>query len=71
MSLDNPFYTPRAARCLEFFPPRDSEPEQQLTPISELRMLHSIAGHIGLVRFEQSFLDEVDRHLSGLLAVEP
>ncbi|HEY5788391.1 MAG TPA: hypothetical protein VIT65_26835 [Microlunatus sp.] len=55
-----------------FFPPRDREPEpeQQLTPNSELRMLHSIAGHFGLFGFEQSYLDEVDRRLSDLLAVE-
>ena len=53
-----------------FFPPRDCEPEQQLTPNSELRVLHSIAGHFGLFGFEQSYLDEVDRHLKDLLAVE-
>lgn len=53
-----------------FFPPRDCEPEQQLTPNSELRMLHSIAGHFGLFGFEQGYLDEVDQHLSDLLAVE-
>lgn len=52
-----------------FFPPRDCQPEQQLTPNSELRMLHSIAGHFGLFGFEQSYLDEVDQHLSDLLAV--
>ena len=53
-----------------FFPPRDCEPEQQLTPGAELRMLHSIAGHFGLFGFEQSYLDEVDQHLGELLAVK-
>ena len=48
----------------------DCEAEQRLTPNSELRMLHSIAGHFGLFGFEQSYLDEVDQHLSDLLAVE-
>jgi homoserine O-acetyltransferase len=53
-----------------FFPPRDCIAEQELTPGAELRLLHSIAGHFGLFGFEQSYLDEVDRHLSDLLAVE-
>ena len=53
-----------------FFPPRDCELEQRLTPDSELRTLHSIAGHFGLFGFEQSYLDEVDQHLKDLLAVE-
>jgi homoserine O-acetyltransferase/O-succinyltransferase len=53
-----------------FFPPRDCVPEQELTPGSELRMLHTIGGHFGLFGFEQSYLDEVDGHLRDLLAVE-
>lgn len=53
-----------------FFPPRDCEAEHQLTPDSELRTLHSIAGHFGLFGFEQTYLDEVDRHLKVLLATE-
>ena len=51
-----------------FFPPHDCEAEQKLTPGSELRTLHSIAGHFGLFGFEQSFLDEVDQNLKELLA---
>ncbi len=50
-----------------FFPPRDCEAEQQLTPGSELRVLHSIAGHWALFGFEQGYLDEVDQHLRELL----
>lgn len=53
-----------------FFPPRDCEAEQRLVPGSELRVLHSIAGHFGLFGFEQSYLDEVDAHLTELLATE-
>jgi homoserine O-acetyltransferase len=53
-----------------FVPPSDCEAEQRLTPGSELRTLHSIAGHFGLFGFEQSYLDEVDRHLKELLAAE-
>ena len=51
-----------------FFPPRDCAAEQKLTPGSELRVLHSIAGHFGLFGFEQSYLDEVDANLGELLA---
>jgi homoserine O-acetyltransferase len=50
-----------------FFPPRDCEAEQQLTPGAELRVLHSIAGHFGLFGFEQTYLAEVDAHLRELL----
>lgn len=53
-----------------FFPPRDCAAEQALTPNSELRLLHSIAGHFGLFGFEPSYLDEVDSHLKELLATE-
>ncbi|MBA2738947.1 MAG: hypothetical protein H0U47_04740 [Nocardioidaceae bacterium] len=35
---------------------------------SELRVLLSVAGHLGLFGFEQSYLAEVDEHLSELLA---
>ena len=51
-----------------FFPPRDCAAEQKLTPGSELRVVHSIAGHFGLFGFEQSYLDEVDANLGELLA---
>ena len=53
-----------------FFPPRDCQAEQELTPGAELRVLHTIAGHFGLFGFEQSYLDEVDAHLKELLASE-
>ncbi|WP_214403128.1 alpha/beta fold hydrolase [Pseudonocardia lacus] len=50
-----------------FFPVRDVRAEQELTPNSELRVLHSIAGHFGLFGFEPSYLKEVDDHLTELL----
>ncbi|QIK65351.1 alpha/beta fold hydrolase [Nocardioides sp. HDW12B] len=53
-----------------FFPPRDCEAEQQLTPGAELRVLPSIAGHFGLFGFEQTYLDAVDAHLRELLEAE-
>ena len=51
-----------------FFPPRDCAAEQALVPGSELRVLHSVAGHFGLFGFEQTYLDELDAHLKELLA---
>ncbi|USQ80303.1 alpha/beta fold hydrolase [Ornithinimicrobium faecis] len=53
-----------------FFPVRDAEAEQKLTPNSELRVLHTIAGHFGLFGFEESYLAEVDDNLKELLASE-
>lgn len=53
-----------------FFPVRDCRREQEQVPGSELRVLHSIAGHFGLFGFEPSYLDEVDAHLKELLATE-
>lgn len=51
-----------------FFRVSDCAREQSLTPHSELRVLHSIAGHFGLNGFEESFLAEVDTNLRELLA---
>ncbi|WP_131105448.1 alpha/beta fold hydrolase [Ornithinimicrobium sufpigmenti] len=50
-----------------FFPPRDCEREQALVPNSELRVLHSVAGHFGLFGFEESYVAEVDDNLKELL----
>lgn len=38
-----------------------------MIPGSELRQVHSIAGHLGLFGFEPDYLAEVDRHLMELL----
>jgi homoserine O-acetyltransferase/O-succinyltransferase len=51
-----------------FFPVRDCAAEQALVPGSELRVLHTVAGHFGLFGFEQSYLDEVDANLKELFA---
>ena len=51
-----------------FFPPRDCAAEQALVANSELRTLHTVAGHWGLFGFEPSYLAEVDANLSELLA---
>lgn len=53
-----------------FFPPRDCEAEQKLIPNSELRLIKSIGGHLALFGIEQGYKDQVDRHLSELLAIE-
>lgn len=53
-----------------FFPVRDAAAEQALIPNSELRVLHSIAGHFGLFGFEPGYLHEVDQHLGELLTAE-
>jgi homoserine O-acetyltransferase len=50
-----------------FFPVRDARAEQELTPNSELRVMHSIAGHFGLFGFQQSYLEEIDTSLVELL----
>ena len=51
-----------------FFPVADCAAEQALTPGSELRVLPSIAGHLGLFGFESTYVAEVDRNLAELLA---
>lgn len=51
-----------------FFPVADCRAEQELTPGAELRPLPSIAGHFGLFGFEPTYVEEVDKNLSELLA---
>ena len=53
-----------------FFPVRDCAREQELVPGSELRVLHTVAGHFGLFGFEPHYLGEVDAALSELLAAD-
>lgn len=51
------------------FPVADCAAEQQLTPNSELRVINSIAGHLGLFGVDgKAYYDQVDRHLRELLA---
>ncbi len=51
-----------------FFPVRDCAAEQQLVRNSELRVIKSISGHLGLFSLEPSYMEQVDRHLGELLA---
>ena len=39
-----------------FFPPRDCAAEQKLVPNSELRVIESTAGHLGLFGFEPGYM---------------
>ncbi|MBC8154948.1 MAG: alpha/beta fold hydrolase [Bacteroidetes bacterium] len=51
-----------------FFPPRDCEAEQKMTPNSELRVIHTYYGHLGLFGLEPDYMTQVDKHLGDLLA---
>lgn len=51
------------------FPPSDCEADQKLTPNSELRIIHSYAGHLGLFGFEPSFREQIDKYLGEVLAI--
>jgi homoserine O-acetyltransferase/O-succinyltransferase len=50
-----------------FFPVRDCADEQQLIPNSELRVIESVAGHLGLFGVEPTYMEQIDRHLGELL----
>jgi homoserine O-acetyltransferase len=51
-----------------FFPLEDCRREQAMVPGSELRVVSSISGHLGLFGLEPEFMAQVDRHLGELLA---
>lgn len=51
-----------------FFPPRDCEREQAMIPGSELRVVHTVDGHLGLFGTDPEFSKQVDQHLTELLA---
>jgi homoserine O-acetyltransferase len=53
-----------------FFPPRDCRPEQEMIAGSELRVIEDLAGHLALFGTAPTFMPQVDRHLSELLATE-
>jgi len=50
-----------------FFPPADHGVEQRLVPGSQLRVLNSVCGHLGLFGVDQSMLDQLDQALKELL----
>ncbi|MDN3670718.1 alpha/beta fold hydrolase [Echinicola jeungdonensis] len=49
------------------YPPSDCEADQKLTPNSEMRIIHSYAGHLGLFGIEPSFSEQVDKYLKEIL----
>ncbi|MDP3289949.1 MAG: hypothetical protein Q8M64_16715, partial [Methyloversatilis sp.] len=51
-----------------FFPPADCAAEQKLIPNSELRVLNTIDGHLGLFGTDAGYTEQVDKHLRELLA---
>ena len=50
-----------------FFPVRDCKAEQEMVPNSELRVVESVSGHLGLYGLEPEYMEQVDRHLGELL----
>ncbi len=53
------------------FPPSDCETDQKLTPNSELRVIHSQAGHLGLFGLQPSYFEQIDKYLGELLTLQP
>ncbi|MAD58161.1 MAG: hypothetical protein CMK44_06265 [Porticoccus sp.] len=51
-----------------FFPPKDCEENQKMTANSELRVIGTDWGHLGLFGMDPLYIDQVDRHLSELLS---
>ena len=51
------------------YPPSDCEADQKLTPESELRVIHSQAGHLGLFGLDPAYLGQVDKYLGELLSI--
>ncbi len=50
-----------------FFPVRDCKADQEMVPNSELRVVESISGHLGLFGLEPEYMEQIDRHLRELL----
>jgi len=48
-------------------PRNDRRAEQELVPNSEMRVVESVAGHLGLFGFEEGYVEQIDRHLGELL----
>ena len=51
-----------------FFPVRDHEAEQALTPNSQLGVIDDVLGHLGLFGVAPTFIAQVDQYLNELLA---
>jgi homoserine O-acetyltransferase/O-succinyltransferase len=52
------------------FPVRDCAPEQELIKGSELRVVEDVLGHLGLFGVAPTYMPQIDRHLSDLLAIQ-
>ncbi|WP_119070274.1 alpha/beta fold hydrolase [Rubrobacter indicoceani] len=50
-----------------FFPPEDCAAEEALIPNSELRVIESNSGHLGLFNLEPEYIEQVDGYLNELL----
>lgn len=50
-----------------FFTVADCEAEQRMIPGSELRVMHTAWGHVGVMGMDPGYLDQVDRALRDLL----
>ena len=53
-----------------FFPPQDCEAEQKMIANSQFRPLRSIDGHLALFGTDPNFLEQLDKNLEDLLAIE-
>jgi homoserine O-acetyltransferase/O-succinyltransferase len=51
-----------------FFPPRDCRAEQELIAGSELRVINDVLGHLGLFGVAPTFMPQINRNLTDLLA---
>lgn len=54
----------------QLFPVRDCAPEQELIKNSELRVVEDVLGHLGLFGVAPTYMEQIDRHLGELLAIE-
>ncbi|MDP9136031.1 MAG: alpha/beta fold hydrolase [Actinomycetota bacterium] len=52
------------------YPVHDCAAEQKMVPRSELRVIHSIAGHLALFGGDPGYIEQVDRHVGELLAAD-
>lgn len=53
-----------------FFPPQDCEDHQKMVPNSELRVIETHWGHLGLFGMDPKYIEQVDHHLNELLDFE-
>ncbi|MEM9999257.1 MAG: alpha/beta fold hydrolase [Pseudomonadota bacterium] len=53
-----------------FFPPNEHEEDCRLISGAKIRVIETKEGHMGLNGFEPGYMEQVDRHLSELLAAQ-